>query len=155
MTSRAVELSPGRATQALRAGQLDAFFMVAGAPAAAVAELVRDGDARLVPIEGPPIERMLGRHRFLTRHTIADGLYPELPSILTLGVEAQWLVTDRLDGELIHAVAANLWSKRAQAILAEGHPTGRRIRLERALRGAAIPLHPGAERFYREAGFLR
>ncbi|MBE9558335.1 MAG: hypothetical protein IMF08_15865, partial [Proteobacteria bacterium] len=36
-----------------------------------------------------------------------------------------------------------------------GHPQGLEITLESALDGIAIPLHPGAERFYREAGMIK
>jgi TRAP-type uncharacterized transport system substrate-binding protein len=36
-----------------------------------------------------------------------------------------------------------------------GHATGMAITLESALDGVGIPLHPGAEKFYREAGVLK
>ena len=36
--------------------------------------------------------------------------------------------------------------------LAKAHEAGKQIRLETALAGVPIPLHPGAERYYREKG---
>ncbi|MCB1993618.1 MAG: immunogenic protein, partial [Geminicoccaceae bacterium] len=47
-----------------------------------------------------------------------------------------------------------LWHPTARALLDGGHAKGRQITLETALDGAAIPLHPGAERYYREIGLL-
>lgn len=38
--------------------------------------------------------------------------------------------------------------------LAEAHPAAKDIQLQRATNGLPIPLHPGAERFYREVGVL-
>ena len=59
-----------------------------------------------------------------------------------------------LDADLVHAVLTAFWRPEARAILDEGHPKGRQIQLASALHGIAIPLHPGAERYYREAGLL-
>jgi TRAP-type uncharacterized transport system substrate-binding protein len=47
-----------------------------------------------------------------------------------------------------------LWHENARKLLDDGHPRGKAITLETALDGIGIPLHPGAERFYREVGVL-
>jgi hypothetical protein len=48
-----------------------------------------------------------------------------------------------------------LWNARTRRLLDSGHPRGKSIRLSDSLKGITIPLHPGAERFYREAGVLK
>lgn len=137
----------------MRAGELDALFFVGGYPAAAVSELARDTGARLVPIVGPGIEALLGKHRFFTKHTIPGGTYPGLDEDTpTIGVAALWLVSAGLDEDLVHAITEALWHPNAAKVLAAGHPKGKEIRLEDALRGVAIPVHPGAARYYREHG---
>jgi TRAP-type uncharacterized transport system substrate-binding protein len=45
-----------------------------------------------------------------------------------------------------------LWHPTTAKLFASLDPIGKRIRLERALDGLSVPLHPGAARFYREAG---
>jgi TRAP-type uncharacterized transport system substrate-binding protein len=40
-------------------------------------------------------------------------------------------------------------------LLDDGHARGRSVTLETALHGVGIPLHPGAERYYREVGLLQ
>ncbi len=40
-------------------------------------------------------------------------------------------------------------------LLDVGHSKGKTITLQRALSGVGVPLHPGAKRFYREAGLLK
>ena len=55
----------------------------------------------------------------------------------------------------MYAVVKGLWSDKTRAALDAGHAKGRFIRKETALQGAGIPVHPGAERFYREAGLSK
>jgi TRAP-type uncharacterized transport system substrate-binding protein len=45
-----------------------------------------------------------------------------------------------------------LWHENARVLLDNGHAKGRMITLQTALDGLAVPLHPGAERYYREVG---
>ena len=54
--------------------------------------------------------------------------------------------------ELIYGVTRALWHQNNRKLLDTGHPLGKRIELHKALDGIAIPLHPGADRYYREVG---
>ena len=145
--------SPGRALDLMAAGELDALFLVAGAPAAAVGELLGEQAATLVPIIGPEVDTLLRAHRFLVPDTIPAGTYPgQTEAVATLGVAALWLVAADLDADLVHAITAALWQPAARARLVTGHPKGEAIQLQHALRGVALPVHPGAARFYQEHG---
>jgi TRAP-type uncharacterized transport system substrate-binding protein len=59
-----------------------------------------------------------------------------------------------LDADLVSKIVAAMWRERTRTLLHEGHPKGSQVRPETALKGIAIPLHDGAEEFYREAGLL-
>lgn len=148
-----VHASLGRSIDLMRAGVLDALFFVGGYPAAAVSELARDTGARLVPIVGPEVEALLKEHRFFSAGAIPGGTYPDHPEATpTIGVAALWLVAAELEDDLTYALAQALWHPTAAKALEAGHPKGKEIRLEDALRGVAIPVHPGAARYYRERG---
>ena len=86
---------------------------------------------------------------------IPFGTYKGVPAVETISVGAQWLVTTALDDELGYEIMRSFWRPEAREILDSGHPKGRDITLESALDGVAIPLHPGAERYYREVGLIR
>ncbi len=147
-------IKPEQSTRAMLAGELDAFFIVAGYPTPSVLEMTRDHAARLLPIDGPLIDALVEAYPFFSRDIIPDGVYPGVPSTPTLGVVAQWLVHERLDADLAHDITAALWHPTHRALLDTGHAKGKEITLETALDGLGIPLHPGAERFYREMGML-
>ncbi len=148
-----VHATPTRSIDLMVAGELDAMFMVAGYPAAIVAEAAQGSGARLVPIVGEPAATLLERHRFLTLADIPADTYPGIHTDTpTLGVAALWVVAADLDQELVYAITRALWHPATVEKLAAGHPKGAEIQLVNALRGVSIPLHPGAARFYREQG---
>ena len=60
-----------------------------------------------------------------------------------------------MEEELVYNITKALWNDASRQLLKGGHPQGREITLESALDGIAIPLHPGADRFYREAGLIK
>ena len=148
-------LKPGPAASKIIRNELDAFFIVAGVPTAAVEELVNAGQARIIPLKGLAVDDLLGRFRFLTEAPIpADTYKGEPEEIPTLGVVAQWVISSDVPEELVKAICLALWNDATRTLLDGGHPTGRQIQLSRALNGVAIPLHPGAEACYRELGVI-
>jgi TRAP transporter TAXI family solute receptor len=147
-------VKPDIAGERLRADRLDAFFIVAGWPTRAVADILASGDAALLPIGGPEPAAIHQRNPFLSPGTIPASAYAGMPETATLEVGAQLIVAASLPEGLVHALLAALWSPRATALLREGHARGSHILRERALQGRAIPFHPGAERWYRDAALL-
>ena len=147
-------LEPGPAADRLRDGTLDAFFLVAGVPAAAVTDLAASTPIALVPISGPEADRLRQTYPFFSANFIAAGSYPGVYSTPTVSVGAQWLVAAEISEETVYGVTRALWHPSTRALLDAGHPQGKHIRRETALEGIGIPLHPGATRYYREVGML-
>ncbi|HET6467541.1 MAG TPA: TAXI family TRAP transporter solute-binding subunit [Geminicoccaceae bacterium] len=150
-----LEAGPADAVDLMEAGELDAFFLVAGYPAAAVAELTQRGTARLLPLVGEEVTGLIQTYPFFSYDLIPFGTYRDLPAIETISVGAQWLVSSELEEEFVYRLTRALWRPEARELLDLGHAKGREITLETALDGVAIPLHPGAERYYREVGLLQ
>jgi TRAP-type uncharacterized transport system substrate-binding protein len=69
-------------------------------------------------------------------------------------VGAQLIVRADIPADRIANILDALWSKRGETILKKGHPRGSEIQISSALAGRGIPMHPGAERFYRQRGLL-
>lgn len=148
-------MKPGPAASLMLRDELDAFFIVAGVPTNAVSDLVGQDIAHVVPMNGPAVDGLLEAHPFLARAPIAAGTYADQEDdIPTFGVVAQWIVSADLDDALVESICRALWNDATRTLLDGGHPTGAQIRLEGALDGVAIPLHPGAERCYRDLGLV-
>jgi TRAP-type uncharacterized transport system substrate-binding protein len=73
----------------------------------------------------------------------------------TLAVGAQWVTSDKVDANLVYEIVKSLYSADGQKAMGAGHAKGKFITKENAVLGAGIPFHPGAVRFYREAGLLK
>ena len=149
-----VYIKPQYAAEKLTDGTLDGFFIVAGFPTKSVMELTSRNAATLLPIDEEAATRIQKMYPFLTPSIIPKDTYPGVPATVTLSVYAQLLVSATLSDEVAYNITRELWSERTLQMLKKGHPKGREIRLESALQGIPIPLHPGAEKFYRERGLM-
>lgn len=149
-------IKPNQAGDKLKDGALDAFFFVGGAPAGAIAELASSGAGiELVPLAGPQAEALRKSNPYLAVDTIPAGTYKDVPAVQTMAMGAQWVTSAKADTETVYQITKALYSKAAQDALAAGHAKGKFITKENAVKGVGIPFHPGAEKFYKEAGVLK
>jgi len=149
-----VPVPAGQAADMVRAGELDGFFFVGGAPAAAIADLAEDISIRLVPLDDTEAEVLTLTYPFFTHHSIPAGTYRNVPKTDTLAVGAQWLVNESVPEETVYGIVRALWHPQTRALLDAGHPKAAEITLASALDGLGVPLHPGARRYYAERGML-
>ena len=145
-------MKPDLAMRRMRENKLDAFFVVAGYPARAISDLARETRVRLLPIDGPEAQKLISRHQFFTRDVIPIGVYTGVRATVTVSVGAQWLVSSEVENDLVYEITKTLWNDNSRRLLDNGHAKGRSIRLDSALDGIAVPLHPGAKRYYEENG---
>jgi uncharacterized protein len=143
------------ASDAVIAGDLDAFFITAGYPTNAIIELASRASITLVPIEGPAAQKIVDTFGFYSIDRIPAETYEAIDATNTLAVGAQWVTSARMDEDLVYAITNTLWNDQTRLLLDVGHSKGKSVRLDAALDGIAIPLHPGAERYYREIGILK
>jgi len=149
-------IKPNQAGDKLKDGALDAFFFVGGAPAGAIAELASSGAGiELVAIDGAQADAIRQKDGFFSPDLIAADTYKGIGATKTLAVGAQWVTSDKADANTVYEITKALFGEAAQKTLAAGHAKGRLITKENAVKGAGIPFHPGAERFYKEAGLLK
>src|SRR5579864_2891376 len=146
-------LRPGPAAEELKAGTLDAMFLVGGYPVPAIRELAASVPVRLVPIEGKFVDALRKDFSFYRLTNIPAGSYPGIDTdTMSLGFSALWVVNADVDSDLVYAITQALWNPATGKLLADLNPIGSHIRLFRALDGLSVPLHPGAARYYRELG---
>lgn len=147
-------LKGSAAAEALRNGQIDAFFAVAGFPTGAVVELASAADIKIVPIDGDVAAKLTDQYGFFSASEIPEGTYEGVAGANTISVGAQWFVSAKADEELIYNITKALWNDASRVLLDVGHAKGAAITPETALDGVGVPLHDGAKRFYIEAGLL-
>jgi TRAP transporter TAXI family solute receptor len=146
-------LRPGQAVEELKAGTLEAFFLVGGYPVPAIRDLAAAVPIRLVAVDSELALRVQHEFRFYSPSVIPANTYAGVDTDTpSLGFHALWVVTASADPDLIHDITQALWNDATDRLLEARNPIGKRIRLGDALADLSVPLHPGAARYYREAG---
>ena len=149
-------IKPNQAGDKMKDGSLDAFFFTGGAPAGAIAELASSGSGiEILPIEGAQAEALKKSSGFFADDVIPAETYKGVGQVRTIAVGAQWVTSDKADANTVYEITKALFGAAAQKQLAAGHAKGKLITKENAVKGAGIPFHPGAEKFYKEAGLIK
>jgi uncharacterized protein len=148
-------LKPNAAGEKLKDNSLDAFFFVGGYPAGAIAELTATGGVDILPIAGPEADKLIKQFNFYSADTIPADTYKGVAAVKTLSVGAQWVTSAKQDATLVYNITKAMWNDNTRKALDSGHAKGKSILSKNAVAGAGIPIHPGAEKFYKEVGLLK
>lgn len=152
---RAEYLKPAPSADKLKDGSIDAFFSVTGYPQGAIAELAATAGIELVPIEGAPAEKLVKSYPFFAHDAIPDDAYKGVKGVKTVSVNALWVTSAKQPDAVVYEITKGLWSDKTRQLLDAGHAKGKSIQLAQATTGLGIPLHAGAEKFYREKGVVK
>jgi TRAP transporter TAXI family solute receptor len=153
------ELNNTQSAERIADGQLDAYFYAAGTPVAAMIQLDNTKGMDLYSFSAVEVIASNKAVPYYVPSTIAMGTYEGIKyDVNTLAVQGILATSIDQDEELIYEVTKALWNKTTRKLLDTGHAKGKVIRLETALKGIdglKVPLHPGAERYYREVGLIK
>jgi TRAP transporter TAXI family solute receptor len=140
-----------QAATRLLTGDLDGMFDNAINQADSVRRATAGG-ARLVPIEGAPVERLRREYPFLRPTSIPRGLYPgTTTAVHTLGVDGLLVCRQDLDETLVYTLTREFFNVLPTLSLGAA---ARLMDLD-AAPATPIPLHNGAARYYRERELVR
>jgi TRAP transporter TAXI family solute receptor len=145
-------LSFGESSAAMQQGTIDAAFVTAGVPNAAITELNQTTNVIIVPISGAQADILIAEYPFYSKQIINDTDYTGIPGAPTVAVMAALAVTSELDEDLVYNMTRALFENQPEIAL--GHAKGNELSLDSAVTGVAVPFHPGAERYYREQGVI-
>lgn len=144
-------LSFAEASANLRDGHIDAAFVTAGIPTAAIQDIAVQKDVVIVPITGEISAQLEARYPFYTQVVVPAGTYRgHAQDVTTVAVKAMLVARADLPEDLVYNLTRALFANLPR--LAQAHARGKDIGEKTAKDGMSIPLHPGAERFYQELG---
>ena len=148
------ELPAAQQTMALCHDNVQAMVYVAGHPNRSIAHAINLCDAALVPVSGKEIDQLVSEQPFYAYTAIPAGTYPGLDRpVQTFGVLATVVSSSDVDEALVYDLVKTVFDnldrfRRMHMAFGDLDPNAM------ITRGLAAPLHPGAERYYREMGWL-
>lgn len=144
-----------QAAEDLKAGKIDAFFVIGAAPMHVVDDLLSAGTAKLIPLDGGSLAAWLKKQPFLAAVDLPAATYHGPKSVRTVSVAALWVATTQLPDTVAYSLTRALWNPANRPELDSLGTVGASIRRDGALASPSIPLHPGAAKFYQDAGRLQ
>ena len=135
-----------------------AYFYAAGWPVAAMVQLSSTKGMELHSFSDDDLKKINDVIPAYIPSAIPANVYEGIDyEVKTPAVSALLVVSSDLSDDLVYGITAALWNDNTRKLLDNGHAKGRQITAETALDGVTalgVPLHPGAERFYKEAGLM-
>ena len=150
----AERLSFGDSAKKIQDGILDAAFVTAGAPTAAINELAATTGVRLLTIEDDKIKAITDKYKYYSQQVIPAGTYPKQEAeVKTVAVKAIMSVRAELDTQLVYDITKAIYENTEPLIAINAKAN--EIKTDKALEGISIPLHPGAEKYLKEKGVVK
>lgn len=144
-------LSFNDSTSYIQDGTLDAAFVTAGTPTSAVSELAATKGVRIVNIAEDKINALIEKYPYYAKEVVEAGTYTGFDeTVTTVAVKAQLVVRKGLKEDTVYKLTKALFENLDS--LREVHQKANEIKLESALDGVSLELHPGAARYYEEIG---
>jgi uncharacterized protein len=130
-------------------GSLDATLQSAGLGVESIRHLLASGQSTLIPIPAEVVAKV-GSPVYVPA-TIPPGTYEgQLADVPTASVPNFLVTRVGVSDDVAYLMTKSLFEHLDQ--LVETHPAAKDIDIKKATTGLPVPLHPGAERYYREIG---
>ncbi|TFG82045.1 MAG: TAXI family TRAP transporter solute-binding subunit [Spirochaetales bacterium] len=143
-------LNFNEASSNLKNGNIDAAFLTAGHPTAAVQDISATKSIKIIPIGADLAGKLISLYPFYTRTVIPAGTYSGIDmDVQTVAVKAMLAVSTKLDSGTIEKMLQTLFANNDR--LSAAHKAGALVTLKTARDGMSLPLHPGAEKYYGKA----
>ena len=148
-----IDTAPARqAAHRLLAGDLDALLILATDPYDPITVAMRGG-SQLVPIQGVAVERLRESSPFVNLSSIPDQTYPgQTERVHTISIDTMLLCRSDLDEGIVYEITRAFF--KALPSFVQTEDSLRSVVLSR-IDATPIPLHPGAQRYYRERELSR
>lgn len=138
----------------IKDGNLDVLIEIIGAPSSGFLDLAHTRDIVFLSIDKEHREKLIRKYPFFSDAVIPAGTYKGLKEDLpVLAVTCMLVASSDLSTELVYNLTKAVFEH--LDILGESHAKGKLIKLDTALKGMSIPLHPGAEKYYKEIGKIK
>jgi TRAP transporter TAXI family solute receptor len=152
--SLSTELGPAEQAEAMCDNKIDAIIFIAGHPNQSILEATTACDAVIVPVTGPAVDKLVRDNSYYIHSIIRGGMYRGNPGdVKTFGVKATLVSSSRIPEEKIYRVVKSVFDNLDEFRSLHWAFTDL-VPRTMISDGNSAPLHPGAERYFRELGLL-
>jgi TRAP transporter TAXI family solute receptor len=149
----ASELKSAEQSSALCDNKVDAIIFTVGHPNGSIQEATTSCEAVLIPVTGAEIDTLVGDNPYYSKATIPGGMYKGTDSdVETFGVRATFVSSADVDEDTVYQVVKAVFDNFDR--FKDLHPAFANLTPEEMVKaGLSAPLHPGAEKYFKEKGW--
>ncbi len=137
--------------------RIDAFFYTVGHPSGNIKEATSGRiTVTILQIAGTGIDSLIATHPYYAQATIPVALYPNAKNtedIRSFGVKGTFVTSEKTPVSIVYAITREVFENLSE--FRKLHPAFGVLTKENMLQGLSAPLHPGAVKYYKEAGLLK
>jgi uncharacterized protein len=150
----ASELKSAEQSQALCDNKIDAMVFTVGHPSGSIQEATTTCDTKLIPVTGPEVDQLVEQNPYYAKAVIPGGMYAGTDSdVETFGVKATFVSSTAVPEDVVYQVTKAVFDNFED--FKKLHPAFASLTKEDMVTEAiSAPLHPGAEKYYSEAGMM-
>lgn len=147
-------ISLAEQTNQFKDRHIDAMWYVSGIPASGILDVASVLPIRLIHLSGKERDALIKADPYFIKSTVKKGVYPGMTEdIETIASPAYLICLEKLKTDDVYRITKAIFENIKD--IASAHKQGENIQLTTALQGSTIPLHPGAEKYYKEVGVLK
>ncbi|MDX1453383.1 MAG: TAXI family TRAP transporter solute-binding subunit [Oleiphilaceae bacterium] len=148
------EYKSSEQSRALCRDRFDAMVFVVGHPSGSIKEATVDCDSAIIDVAGPAVDKLVDQHAYYRHATIPGNMYRgNEQDIKTFGLAATFVATDRVSEEVAYHVVKAVFED--LETFSRLHPAFYGLKREDMIRNdLSAPIHPGALKYYKEAGLM-
>ena len=149
----ASELKSAETGQAVCDNKIDSYFWLVGHPSALTQESLATCATHLVHAVAPEIDKLVAERPYYRVATVPAGMYNNQEDIKTFGVGATFVSSADVPDEVVYTVVKAVFDNFDQ--FKKLHPAfGNLKEAEMITDSLSAPLHPGAQKYYQERGWM-
>src|SRR6266581_584524 len=148
-----VEYLPfGESVELMKNRQIDVTLQSAGLGVSALRDLATSVDVVVVPIP-PDIVKKTNDPAYLPGTIPANTYRGQTADVPAVSVQNYLVTHEGVSNDVVYAMTKALWTGLDQLVAA--HSAAKAIDLKHALEGMPLPLHAGAEKYYKEVNLMK
>ena len=141
------------AVEALKTGQLDAVMEISLVPSPAITELSLTHKIHLIEFEPGAIDRLVREKPKFLPGAIPAGTYKGVDSdVPSFQDSAVWVANADVPADVVYTLLSKIYTPEGLAHMVNVKSTAKAMSVEGGITGIITPLHPGAEKFWKEKG---
>ena len=149
----ASELKSAETGQAVCDNKIDAYFWLVGHPSALTQESLATCPTHLVNATGPAIDKLVADNSYYRTATIPAGMYNNAEDVSTFGVGATFVTSAKVEEKVVYTVVKAVFDNFDQ--FRKLHPAFANLNEQEMISDSlSAPLHAGAEKYYKERGWM-